>query len=122
MSGVDLNGAIEGIIAAAVESNLAPYQDLLDRMAKLTGADTRVPSRAAPALIEAPKRRRRKQSTNMGTANLGAFTVGQKVFYKQGRGAFEALVAKIDTQTNTLTLQRRADRKMVERPASKVYT
>jgi sRNA-binding protein len=122
MAEIDLNAAIQVIIAAAVDSDLAPYRELLDRMAKLTGADMRVPSRAPPARVEAPVHRRRGRNANTNTANVGAFTVGQKVSYKQGRGAFEALVAKIDIETDTLMLQRCIDRKMVERPMSKIYT
>jgi hypothetical protein len=121
MPPIDFNDAVRSAVADEVERVLGPHLDVLRRLSSAfgSGGDGRV-RRSATA---APRRRgrpgRRPQIGGRGDASK--FKEGQKVRFKQGRGEFDATVAAIDGNTNTLTLKRDKDGKRVERPASKVY-
>ena len=125
MSEVDLNGAIRSLVASAVEEALSPYQGVLERMTQFMGPGAAAP-RSAPAPVAAPARRRGRPARKTAGAANGAgdvskFKEGQTVHYKQGRGAFEAVVKKVDAANGLLTLERGSDGKVVMRPAAKVY-
>src|SRR5215211_8035882 len=120
MPPIDFNDAVRAAVADEVDRVLGPHLEVLKRLSSAfgTGGDGR--ERRGPS--SAPRRRgrpgRRAQS---GRGDASKFKEGQKVRFKQGRGEFDATVASIDGNTNTLTLKRDRDGKRVERPASKVY-
>ena len=82
----------------------------------------------APSRGRPPKRRRRaapkplrapgEKIPKLGPAErVGP---GRKVWYRQGRGAFEAEVIRVNADAGTVVLQRIADLKRVVRPRDKV--
>ncbi len=131
MANVNLDFAISQLAAEGVERALAPYRDVLKKMARLVeggvvGAGQPVvakrgpgrPPASAKALPPKPVRRVIPQNAVKMVSN---FQVGQKVSYKQGKGSFGATVIEIDANQGMLKLKREADSKEIERPASKVY-
>ena len=132
---VDLNSAIRGIVATEVAAVIAPYQTILARMASFMGSAAPAtatvrrgpgrPRKSAAPVAAAAKPARRKQRRRGSVAKAGAkaaakFTEGQRVIYKQGRGAFEAKVLSVDIAKGKVTLERVSDGKKVKRPAAKV--
>ncbi len=122
------DSAIRGVIAEEVEQALQPYRDLLTQITKFVGMPTagRGPGRPPKALLEEAPRRGRKPGRKPGRRAAGkgdasAFSAGQTVRYRQGRGEFEAKVVEIDSATNTVTVERVSDGKQVQRPAAKIY-
>ena len=129
----DLNTAIRGIVADEVAAVLAPYQGILARMASFVGTGAalatvhRGPGRprknAAPAVAAKPAHRKQRRRGSVAKAAARAakkFTEGQRVIYKQGRGAFEAKVVSVDVAKGKVTVERVKDGKKVKRPAAKV--
>lgn len=111
---VDLNSAIRELVAASVKETLAPYLETLERLGVFMGGTRR----RGPGRPPKATRGSTRATANRGDATK--FSVGQPVSYKQGRGQFDAKVVKIDSNTNTVTVERAKDRKRVERPASKI--
>ncbi|MBI5548311.1 MAG: hypothetical protein HY901_30895 [Deltaproteobacteria bacterium] len=75
------------------------------------------PARKGKGGRGARKGRQTKASKPQSTE---AFSVGQNVTYKQGKGTFEAKVVAIDEKTGQVALERVMDGKKVKRPAAKV--
>ena len=129
-----LSDAINEIVDRRVEEVLGQYRPLLDRMA----AFLNLPAEQVPKPLpvhrlpdRAPKRTQRKQPKRdssdrarpdaaLAIAAAGAFAVGQKVLYKQGRGTFPSVIKAIDATTGSMLLERTTDAKEVLRPANKV--
>src|SRR5690606_38481619 len=115
-----------------VEKALSPYLDVLDRVSRFLGETPvrrgagRPRSTAAAGTAAAPKRRTRRGRRRAGAAaadkgDVSQFTEGQQVKYRQGRGEFEATIAQIDRENSVLILERKGDKKRVQRPPAKVY-
>lgn len=123
----DLNEVVRQMVADEVERVLGPYQGTLSRLSAVFGGGEVMPAarraRAGGNVAQAPVRRRApgRRGGGAGKGDASAFSEGQKVRYKQGRGEFDATVTKIDAGNNVLTLQRVSDGKKVDRPAAKVY-
>ena len=128
MPSVDLNAAIAALVADAVKQELEPYMSTLDKVAAFVGGapTRRGPGRPRKAIKPVPFRRfvhpRRPSGSKLKVAIRAAkkLSAGQKVTYRQGRGAFEAKVVSVDTDAGTVVLERAKDGKKVKRPAAKV--
>jgi hypothetical protein len=121
----NLNNVIRSLVAKEVAVVLAPYANVLGRVAAFlgTGPAKRGPGRPPKALAAAKpvRQRRRRGAKAKSLVRLAKnFSVGQRVIYKQGRGAFEAKVADVDEAKGMLKLVRAKDGKKVARPATKV--
>jgi len=123
----DLEVAIRAVVAEELAAALAPHKALLGKVSKfLVKAGGRGPGRppkavAAKAKAKKPARRARRGSKAKAAAHAAAkFKAGQKVFYKQGRGTFEAKVVRVDAAKGLITVQRNKDGKRVARPAAKL--
>lgn len=128
MAQFDLNDVIRAAVSDEINRVLGPHLDTLNRLSAAFGGTTI--NRAAPARrgpgrppAAAGRRRagRRRAARAGGRGDASKFSTGQTVRYKQGRGEFEAKVIAINTEDNTLTLERLSDGKRVDRPAAKVY-
>jgi hypothetical protein len=122
MPSIDINDAIRSAVAQEVNRVLGPHMDTLERLSRALG--TSAPRRAQSVSAPAGRMRVARRGAATGPAGLvGAtqFQEGQRVIYRQGRGAFEATVTGIHAATNKLTLKREMDGKKVERPAAKVH-
>jgi hypothetical protein len=121
----DLEVAIRAVVAEELAAALAPHKALLGKVSKfLVKAGGRGPGRppkAVAAKAKKPARRARRGSKTKAAASAAAkFKAGQKVFYKQGRGTFEAKVVRVDAAKGLITVQRNKDGKRVARPAAKL--
>lgn len=76
----------------------------------------------ASAVVAAgkPGRKPGRPAKRGAKGDVSAFSEGQTVSYKQGRGTFDAEVVGIDAEKGTLALQRLSDGKKIVRPAVKV--
>ncbi|HTP30287.1 MAG TPA: hypothetical protein VMK12_32105 [Anaeromyxobacteraceae bacterium] len=121
MATMNLDVAIRELVVAEIERALDPYRDMFGRLGRFLGTQ-KAAAALEPRSLRRPGRRGGRRSAGLanGKGEVSAFTLGQKVRYRQGRGAFEALVTKIDPAGNALTLQRISDSKIVVRPPSKV--
>lgn len=79
-------------------------------------------SKAAPEAKPAAAKSKKPRGKSASPRKAGkiAFQVGQTVTYKQGRGAFEAVVKAVDPEKGTVTLERAKDGRKLTRPAAKV--
>jgi hypothetical protein len=121
MARIDLTNALRALVNEEVENALAPHREALQRISSFLGVGPtshRGPGRQS-AWGATGRTRRVSQTLDRGDASK--FKEGQQVRYRQGRGEFEAKVVRIDSQTNTVTVQRVRDGKRVARPASKLY-
>jgi sRNA-binding protein len=115
--------ALRAVVAREVETALAPYRDMLTALIEFSGE---APARGGPGrperspVAEKPGRKRRGRKAKTSEDLASAFTEGQKVQYRQGRGTFDATVIEIDASRGVLRLERDRDAKKVVRPASKV--
>lgn len=111
----DLNAAIQQIVFEMVNEMLAPHLEALEKLGALMGRQTKKRGPGRP-----PKFGSKLTSSPLDRGDASKFQIGQTVAYKQGRGQFAAKVIKVDTKTNTVTLERAKDKKKVARPASKI--
>lgn len=111
----DLNAAIQQVVYQTVNEVLAPYLDTLEKLGALMGSQTKKRGPGRP-----PKSLGKSSSSPLDRGDASKFQIGQAVAYKQGRGQFAAKVVKIDTESNTVTIERTKDKKKVARPASKI--
>jgi len=112
--------AIRRIVTEQVGAAMEPYQLLFDRLSALFGKASSGRGPGRPRKTGAPGRRAARAGAKDAASAAHAFSVGQAVSYKQGRGTFDAKVLEIDEPTGLMTLQRLGDGKKVVRPASKV--
>jgi len=128
MPTVDLNSAIANLVANAVKQELEPFKNVLARVAALVGEAPKHrgpgrPRKAAKAVsFHRVVHPRRPRGSKLKAAVRAAkkLSAGQKVTYKQGRGAFDAKVVGVDAAAGTVVLERAKDGKKVKRPAAKV--
>jgi len=125
----NLSTTIRSLVADEVAAALAPYTSLLERMSSLfdnapvrrgPGRPRKATAKAAPPAAPVRLRRRRGSKAKAAARAAKNLTVGQKVTFKMGRGAFEAKVVSIDAAKGTVELERAKDGKKVTRPAAKV--
>jgi hypothetical protein len=121
MPSIDINNAIRSAVAQEVNRVLGPHMDTLERLSEALGASAPRRARSVSAPAGRMRGTRRMTATGLGgSVEATRFQEGQRVIYRQGRGAFEATVTQIHAATNKLTLKREKDGKKVERPAEKV--
>ncbi|HEY3450864.1 MAG TPA: hypothetical protein VGK67_31190 [Myxococcales bacterium] len=116
----NIDAAIRSIVADQVAAAMDPYHAVFDRVSAFMGQGVSRRGPGRPRKEGAPGRRATRVGAKDAAKAAKAFSVGDMVSYKQGRGTFEATVLEIDEATGLMKVQRLSDGKKVVRPASKV--
>ncbi|MGC4120513.1 MAG: hypothetical protein QM765_39220 [Myxococcales bacterium] len=86
---------------------------------KVVRPASKIDAQAAGSAPAAAKKAKGQRGRGKKAVKI-AFTEGQRVVYKQGRGTFDAKVIGIDLEAGIVKLEREKDGKQVSRPADKV--
>lgn len=114
-----IDAAIRSIVTEQIAAAMDPYRAIFDRLSAFMGGGAGRRGAGRPRKEGSPGRRPARAGKDAAKA-AKELKVGQKVSYKQGRGAFDAKVLEIDEATGLVKVQRLSDGKKVARPASKL--